>query len=288
MIPDGIHHDLPAPAYFAEPALSASLLVEMQASPLVFRWRMEHPDRSYTAATEFGTLAHAVILEPERLARDLIEAPVNPKTGEPYGTGSQAYQTVRDANPGKLVLTRDDHDALKAMIDSIRADELARRALFQADRRTEVSVFAGDPAVALFGGRVKCRPDLYSETLDALVDLKTIRPMPLGMFPKEAWTRGYFHKAAWYRRVMRLATGRTPGWFWVFADNAPPWDVSVHDADPAYLEAAEAEIDHWLRTIARCVDRGVWPGRTGGELHTLGGPGWALEVAGRLMEHERA
>lgn len=285
---DGVHYDVPAAEYFAVPALSASLLVEMGVSPRQFEWRMRVPDRSFTRATEFGTLAHAVLLEPERLSRDIIEAPVNERTGKPYGTDSQAYQTVRDANPGKLILTRDDHDALAAVLDAVRADPLVRRALFQADRKSEVSVVATDPAVAVFDGRVKCRPDLWSPSLGALVDLKTARPMPLGMMPKYAWNLGYFHKAAWYRRVWRLATGDSPAWFWVFVDNEAPFDVSIHDPDPAYLEAAGAEIDLWLARISRCVETGRWPGRTGGELHTLPGPMWALEVIGRMQEQESA
>lgn len=90
------------------PALNASAL---KGHTLAEIWqKLIEPESTPTEALIFGSLVHLALLEPEKLRAwpdHLVTAPTNPRTGEPFGVTSKAYQDAIAANAGKLVVTPD-------------------------------------------------------------------------------------------------------------------------------------------------------------------------------------
>jgi hypothetical protein len=193
----------PAGAYHARrgECLTSHRLADFRSCPLLFR-RKELgliPDRD-SHAFFVGRAAHVLILEGRQRfeAEFAVGGPINPKTGQPYGSGTKAFAAWAEKR-GKPVLPDVDAAMVEQMATSVGEHLFARELL----------------AEGVAEGVVRCQRQgvLCQARLDwvnpkdgrGLVDLKTADS--LDSFEWHIGAFGYMHQLAFYRALLAQACG---------------------------------------------------------------------------------
>jgi hypothetical protein len=176
--------------------LSSHALADFRRCPLLF-WKRKQglildEDRP---AYLLGRAAHVLILEggarfDEEYA---VGGPINPRTGKPFGTATQAYAEWA-ATQGKPVVTDEQYQLISCMKagveDNPTAVELLAEGMAEGVVRTE---YCGTPC--------QSRLDWFNPQR-GIVDLKTCDD--LTWFEADARRYGYAHQMAFYRAVLNV------------------------------------------------------------------------------------
>lgn len=115
------------------------------------------------------------------------------------------------------------------------------------------------------GSMRRCLIDLIDETRrDVTIDLKCLAdPSPAG-FAKAVTNFRYDIQEAYYTRLYQEETGeptrRRMEW-WVVG-NTEPYLTGTYYIPQKYIEAADAQIEFWLKLYAECEASGNWPSYT--------------------------
>ena len=167
--------------------MSSSQLKWYLRSPKFFKHNIDNPTEDKSDALRLGSLFHdlmASIAERKSINTGLLEwhshiamfqAPVNPKTDQPYGATAKAYKEAYEAflsdNAGKIIADDSEVELCRDMMYSLCEDSGATseqvRKLLKWAKATEVSYFYETED----GIKLKVRPDLLTKT--KLVDWKT-------------------------------------------------------------------------------------------------------------------
>jgi hypothetical protein len=266
-IKPGLHFDLPNTDYHA--------ITDWYSST-----QLKHalPER-YKAggsqeALDFGTLLHAVVLEPDTLGR-YVPADAEKIGLKSDGTPAQApTMTVawkrfcaEVEQDGKTVVAQADWDRAHVMRDAIAAHDTAARLLFSSDGASEESAFAVDEN----GVQHKARFD--RRIPGAIIDLKSTSAKP----GRDSLTRaivdyGYEVSAAHYLAVAELLGLDVSGFGWVFVDKSDEHRVTVVDVDDAFLDRGRVLREQAIRRLTDPAEP-RYEGETG--FLTLTCPRWA-------------
>ena len=205
--------DIPAKTYHEEARagkyLSSHLLGDFRHCPRLYRQKMtgEIPPQD-TAAYWMGRAVHTLVCE-GRAAFDkeflVTDGPVNPKTEEPFGKLTRAYKEWAAAQKLTPVSTSDFGFMTKlqsAVWLHPIAGELLDGGWAEGTVRT---TYNGEP--------VQIRIDYFNPNFrdeltgreGAIIDLKTCES--IDFFESDARRYGYLHQLAFYREVMRIASG---------------------------------------------------------------------------------
>lgn len=231
--------------------LTSHLLAEFRANPPLFRKReqglvREERRDSYV----LGEAAHALVLE----GRDVYEArfafggPVNPRTGRPYGSGTQKFEEWA-AQQGKPVLS-DDQAALVERLDlAVRCHPLATDFLAKGvPERVARCELDGVPCQARFD---------WIHPSKGLVDFKTCDD--LTTFGWSARSYGYLHQMSFYRSVLRAATGTTVDVHLIGVEKREPFRCGVWRVSESVLDQAEKENAEAIGRLVACRRDDFWP-----------------------------
>ena len=220
--------------YHAHQAIGASTaklaLKSMQLFDDARRGIYTQPDRPHFA---IGTLVHMMVLEPEKFARLVTTlGPINPATGKMYGRDTAKFAVWQAENPGVIVVEQWIYLMLARM--PVEVKELLRGTV------SELSVFA-----ELNGLPVKCRPDALKSGV--IIDLKTC--MDVDNIERDVAKLKYWFTAAWYRAVMRAATGRRHMHRFVFVEKSPPYRWRIVDLDAGYNMHGDSAVNAVVDSI---------------------------------------
>lgn len=264
---------LPMQEYLRLPAVNASLLTTLLERCPRAAWAEswlcpQRVEREANAATDAGTIAHAILLEGSEACCTVIDPrdyPAKSTGAIPEGWTNASIRAARDAAraAGKVPVLRDDMAGIRAMvasargfIDSLRDSEPAVFAAF-ADGDSEYTVTWPDGGVPC-----KMRADRISRDRGVIVDAKfTARSAH-----PEAWSRsqmvpmGYANSAAFYRRGCRAAFSVDADYLFLVVEAEPPYLCSLVGLDPSWRAYGDANVRAGLATWRRCVERGEWPG----------------------------
>ena len=241
----------------------------------ISKHRLDHVEKSvshYLAGSSFdskalriGRATHTAILEPHLLEESI-------EVVETSSERTKAFTSAVADNPKKMVLVKNDFDAVRKMRDSVYSHPTAAELLDFSRGSAEVSYCWQDPTHDL---RCKCRVDYVGED-GTLIDLKTTREAGPA-FSKSAHTFRYPHQAAWYTKGVKLSDpGIYPRRFLIVAvEKVAPYLVSVYEFDKEFLALGEREINANLDTLARYIKepKSVWTGYPIG-VQKLHKPGW--------------
>lgn len=193
-------------------------------------------------ALDFGTLVHAVVLEPDNLGHYV------PADAERIGVKSDGTPA---ANPqmtvawkrfcaeaetdGKTVVAQADWDRARAMRDAIARHPLAAEVLFNTDGTNEESAFAIDDN----GRRHKARFD--RRIPGALIDLKTTSArVGAKSLARTIVDYGYETSAAHYLAVADLLDLDSTTFVWIFATKTDPCRISYVEVTEPFLDRGRA------------------------------------------------
>lgn len=280
-------HGLSTEAYHHSPEyadyISSSQLKLYAVSPKAYKYAMEHPTEQ-TDALRFGSLFHdlmAYLAESKgdwqrgyaewlgRLAR--FDAPVNQKTGQPYGsttkTYAEAYQQFLADNESKTIVNATDSDLASDMAYALlnncgSTSEQVRKLLKWG--KSEVSHF-----VEVDGCKCKFRPDL--ETKKKIIDYKTVATDDLSerSVNNIIARYGYDISAAFYLYLEHEQSGIWGTFYWLFVSKQPPYDAVLvdasewtykHDDGIVLPQVGAIKMKRLLDLHAKCLKDNEWPG----------------------------
>ena len=272
----GVFDDIPADVYHADPVPGGSLSSSEArrllppSCPALFRHYKDHPEqRGTTKALDFGSAAHAVVLEGD-------ESPIVAIDADSYRT--KAAQQQRDAAraAGRYPLLPHELDTVRAMAAALKAHPLAAKLL--AHGQAERSLFWAD---AETGVRRRARLDWHREKRGGRVivpDYKTAASAEPRAFGRAVRDHGYHVQAAWYLdglRALDLGDESSAFLFIVQAKTAP-YVVTVAELDADALALGHALTRRAIEIYQECTETGVWPGYSADIVH-VSLPPWAAE-----------
>lgn len=255
----GIYTDLDARDYHALHGASASRLRKLwQSTPAHLRAEMDEP-REDNPAFKLGTLAHAVILEPDKPLPNLVTPPDEYAPGKKWTYAATACKEWRASQEreGNTVLSREDYDALLGMTASVAAHPWAAASLESG--RSEVTCLVHDSANRV---DVRCRLDFVPDARPYLVDFKTALSASAREFERAAFSHGYHIQAALYLAAWNALAGsddKRSEFRFVVVEKTPPYAVNVFDASPEFLSRGAEDFKRTLALFARCVAEDHWP-----------------------------
>ena len=231
--------------------LSSHLLGDFRKSPALFHKKMTGEIApSDSPALSLGRAAHALILE-GRAAFDeqflVSDGPTNPKTGEAFGKLTKAYKEWAAAQTREVIGEKDFGFLVKlqkAVWLHRAASELLAEGFAEGVVRRE---YCGTPC------QIRC--DWMCPA--GLVDLKTCDA--LEWFENAARVFGYVHQMAFYRAILREATGETLSVHFIAVEKNEPLRCGVWRLADAVLDEAERQNEAAIARLLECRRTDTWP-----------------------------
>lgn len=269
----GIYYDLPMQDYVDLPAVNAGALKTLLDECPRAAWHGSafNPDRERedTAATDAGSIAHAIFLEGDESGVqefhpcDYLNAD---KKGFATGWSNKAIRDARDEcrAAGRIPILASDMAEIRGMVaaawsfvDSLVDTEPAVWQMFQPDGGESEVTFVWEES----GTLCKARTDRIRTDFRVVADYKS---SAMSVAP-DRWARtqlvgqGYYISAAWYRRGILALTGVEPDYLFLCGELAAPHLHSLIGLDPAGLALGAEKCDAALRMWQRCAATGAWP-----------------------------
>lgn len=261
----GVYPGVSFEEYASWDALNHSTLKHAAKTASHFKAARDNPDTESTPALAIGTAAHALLLEPERFKRDVVAAPINPKTGNAFGRGTKAWEEHADAHKGKIILTTEELTDLRAMAAKIHANPDAST-LLTAEGMSEVAIVWDDPTTGL---RCKARVDRYVPAFGR-IDYKTTESAADGDLQRSFINYSYHTADVFYSRGFEALKMNARSVF-IVQEKSAPYEARVVKIGGETLQCAEVVVGEWLELVARCVKSGEWPGYSEG-VHVVDAP----------------
>lgn len=258
--------------YHSGEGVSKSDLDLIHHCPLKYRYSKDNPTIK-TPASEFGSMVHKLILEPDDFGKEYAVAPNCDRRTK---AGKEMYEVFSEALGEREAVSETDYECAlsmrKAILDNPRAAALLDGG------ETETSYYWNDENM---GALCKCRPDKVN--MNYIIDLKTTADASPEAFAKSVWNYRYHVQAAWYLDGYEKATGIKPdGFIFIAVEKAPPYATSVYVCDDVVLDVGRAEAADDLRIYCECTESGNWYGYGGADekIMPISLPYWAAKKAG--------
>lgn len=225
--------------------------------PAMFKFGRDN--QTHNRAFDIGTAAHLMVLEPEKLADQVVIVQGYSKDGKPSdGYRTQDAKDQRDAayEAGKTPLLAPEYERVKAMRDVIWNDPIASKAF--ADGVPEQSMFWQDQETGVW---CRSRPDFMPKHGKYMVDYKSAASAHPDEFRRAIHNFGYHQQAAWYMEGYEVLTGVRPeAFYFIVQMKEPPFLVSIIRLDAATLAIGETLNRYARGTLAWCLENDQWPG----------------------------
>ncbi len=231
--------------------LSSHQLAEFRRNPLLFRKKelglVKDEDRP---AYLIGRATHALILEGREAFEQAyaVGGPVNPKTGEPFGSRTKAFQDWADAQ-GKPVLSDEQLALIENMNAAVFAHEHAAALLSNGIPEGVVRADYCDVAC-------QARFDWLSPQR-AIVDLKTCDN--LDWLQMDARSYGYAHQMSFYRSLLACVSGVVVPVYLIAVEKREPFRCGVWRMSEEVLGIAQKENEEAIKRLKAYRERDHYP-----------------------------
>jgi hypothetical protein len=247
---------LPADEYHAASRrghfMSSHLLAHFRDSPALYHKTVsgEVPDVE-SPALALGRAAHCLILEGRQAFDDayvVADGPVNSRTGEAYGRSTKAYAEWL-ASQDRDVLSGRDYGFLLKLQTGVWQHAVASDLLSEGVAEGVIRADYCDVACQV-------RLDWFSPK-HGLVDLKTCDS--LKYFENDCRRYGYVHQLAFYRAVIRRASGETVPVHIIAVEKNEPYAAGVWKLSDDVLDQAEFINEAALERYVAALELDCWP-----------------------------
>lgn len=258
-----IIYGMPAEEYHKIDALSASTAKILLRSPAHFLAQKESP-REPSPQMRFGTLVHAMVLEPETVDRDFAAvAKVDRRTKE----GKAAAEAFELANLGKTVVDMDQFQRAQRVKQAVDMHPIANM-LFK-DGKAEATLLWEQ-----YGIPCKARFD-YLRSSD-IVDLKTAQDASAEGFSRAIATYQYHMQAAHYAEGLKACSGwEMDNFFFVAVETDAPFNIGIYNIDQTAMQVGRELMRKASIAYKLAQDAESWHGYEP-SIQTLGLPKWAM------------
>lgn len=231
---------LPESIYRTAPGINNSELKHIRRSPAHYMAE-KAKDREQTASQLFGTLLHAMVLEPE--AVDYVVRPA----GIDYRTKDGKAWRQEQTSP---IIDADEADALKSCAAAVQQHPLVARMLENA--WTEVAVFSKWKGLLLKGKVDIIGKDSEGRTF--IADLKTTEDASPAEFPYSARRWNYIRQPAYYADLVGADK-----FYFIAVEKSAPFAVCVYEVDEPTMARSRMLYEEDLEVLLRCLDTNRWP-----------------------------
>ena len=234
--------------------LSSSMLKPALESPAQYIASLTAPS-TRTDAKDFGTLIHALILEPHTV-QSLVAISV-----QPLGRDADS-KNFRKANVDRICLSVAEFISAVQLADKALSAKFRGRPFYKfvEEGTVESSIYYTDPTTG-----IECRTRLDLMHPDFTFDIKTTRQSTAAAFQRDAIAMHYDLSAYMYSlsRVL-LENNPTPKPFvLVPVCTEAPHPVFFMPCSPAVLENGQRKYNTALSIIQACTSVNHWPGLDG-------------------------
>ena len=263
--------------YAADPGLNATALKQGIVSPLHMHAVLTGEGKETTPAMRWGTLAHLVVLEPERFHKETVmwtgrELKSGKNKGETTFAHSGAEWEEFEAEAertGRTPVDEPECDELLALSNSVHANRHAHRLI--AGSEHELSLFWTDRRY----GPAKARVDGYGKRSIGLVEYKTTAQVAPEAFGRTFFNLHYGLQLAWYRHALQTIYRRKTMPVHVIVSEAkPPHDCVVYRVSDEVLDAGYERAVEVAMRYRICEHLCEYPG-VSSEIEELSLPAWA-------------
>ena len=241
-------------SYFQMPGVSSHALIEITRTPLHCWAKYVDPNRQDeepTAAMQFGTLVHTLVLAPETFGDEFVRADaLNRRTQE----GKAQYAALRESS--QRIISDKEYRAALEIVKAIKKHPVAG-ILFKIGEPEKILTVRREPHLLPLKGRLD-----WLSPQPAIVELKTASDASKAGFLRAVYRHGYHLSAAYYRMLVSRTTGMPetdiPHTF-VVVEPKPPYAVAVYPSSERLLAEGRAL---WERDLARfdeCWIANDWP-----------------------------
>ena len=213
-------------------------------------------------AMEIGTLAHALILEPNT-------------TDFAYWTGKvrrgKEWDEFQLEHAGQVIVRQKEMDIAARIAEAVRGHDAAAALL--ATCHTEMTIKHDWQIDGEHVLQCKGRIDAICPT--HLVDVKTagdIRPREFG---RQCANLRYNVRLACYRYWYEQETNNSPNVYLIAVENTPPYDVVVYHVPDQFLDSGLTEAERGARLVCWGLKDDAWPG-IAEKVQALEVPLWAM------------
>ena len=231
--------------------MSSHRLIKFRECPYRYFIETISPkENEWNDSLRFGSAFHVRFLEGEyayRFKYPIVEPPINPNTGKPFGKGTNAYNG-HYAMYGDGFVTPDEDRMIASMKDSFGDHP------------------ASDPFLVDFEAEVVCRRRICGVDCQiridmltdfAICDVKTCADIM--RFERDAFAYEYPAQLAFYRDVLEDATGvRLPVYILAFEKSESPI-VGIWRVDEELLDEETVQNRNALEEYRKCRETGVYP-----------------------------
>lgn len=236
-------------------AVHSSSLKHILKSPWAYHHYLMNPPTG-TKAMRFGTLAHNVLLKgSEFLKRYQLEPKFEGATldGKMSTRSKAALQAkaewYENLLPGTEVVTQEEYDRLRWMLDSILKHKIASQIL--SDGTPEAQGTWRDPVTGL-----KCimEADFISNSLGALVEFKTTQSCIWSDFRRTVESLQYYLQIAHYDEgIFRITKKRPEHRIWVTTESVSPYETKCHEVHSVYENAGQIDLRRAYNAIKTSI-----------------------------------
>lgn len=250
----GVFRQLPFEQYLGMPGVSKHELDLVSRSPAHLQASKESPPE-VTASMQFGTAAHAWILEPERAPDEVVVAP---KVDRRTKAGKEAWAQFEMLAGKRVVVSDEDARHLSKMAAAVQTHKLAGKLIKQASE-IEVSCQWLDERTETM---CRCRPDAISGKF--IIDLKTTFDASRHAFANTTHKYRYHVQAAYYLEGCKQLglVDDDAQFLFIAVERKPPYGVAIYALGHDDLERGRFQYERDLTRYAHCVKSGNWFGYT--------------------------
>jgi len=236
--------------YFKLEALSASGAKLLARSPAHYKAAMEM-QRTPTPAQIFGTVVHAMILEPHKSHGSLFSVKeLN------WTTKEGKEEKAKLERIGLPIISVADLDKALRMRDSVWASKHAAEMLTGC-KTEQQTTWTG------YDAKVLCKGGIDGIGEHGIVDLKTTIDASPEAFARAIRSYGYYMQAAHYIDGVAETTGAIAPFTFIAVEKQQPYAVACYTLDQAALAAGWSAMNRIAKIYSDCINTNVWPGYEG-------------------------
>ncbi|HWL06767.1 MAG TPA: PD-(D/E)XK nuclease-like domain-containing protein [Xanthobacteraceae bacterium] len=287
----GIYAGVPMSAYHGArlcnaPSVSSSGLRTIMSKSPAHYW-CESPynpdriDQKEVDALVLGRAAHHLLLGEDDFSTQFITRP--DKFDSWRTAAAKDWKTEQEAQ-GRTVLLPSQLEQIRGMARGLAGNALVRAGILNGEIEQTITWRCKDTGVWL-----KSRPDAIPNDSGDFADLKTTTSVQTADLARTIAEYGYHQQAALIASGWHALTGRDLASFsFVFVEKAPPYCVRIVTLRDEDLARGERQNMLAIRTFARCMETGEWPGPGSTDAEYLSLPEWKQKQIDHQIEQAEA
>jgi len=234
--------------YHRHKAISSTQCKHLLKSAWEFDYKRKHP-KAPSAAMQFGSLVHQLVLEPEKFEQNYFVAE-KPKRNTKAG---KAMYTILDQERGHHEwISLDDFLKAQEIKNTLKQSELVS-SLIQGGK-AEQSVFWHDDETGVL---CRAKADYINLEHNVLLDLKTTSSLASeNSFKHEVYKYHYHLSGAFYQDGFRKTTGQACDFILIVVETNPPHNFAVYKLSDALLEQGKALYREALQVYIDAISAG--------------------------------